>query len=74
MAASREDARAAKDSVYRKFAKIGSRVVGVGITRKGGEYAVKVNLAEPLGPGVKVPTSIKGVPIRIEVTGVIRPL
>jgi hypothetical protein len=74
MAASREDARAAKDSVYRKFKQIGSQVVGVGITRLGDEYAVKVNLAEPLAPGIEVPTSINGVPIHIEITGAIRPL
>jgi hypothetical protein len=74
MAASREDARAAKDSVYRKFKKMGSQVVGVGITRQGDEYAVKVNLAEPLPIGTKVPTSVNGVPIHVEVIGTIRPL
>ena len=48
------------------------KVTGVGITRVKGEYAVKVNLTEPVDPGVELPTEIDGVPVRVEVTGTIR--
>ncbi|MCA1788921.1 MAG: hypothetical protein LC667_03395 [Thioalkalivibrio sp.] len=61
-------ARAAKPSALRQFQRLGN-VVGVGITRIRDEYAVKVNLSEPLGPGVKTPTHVDGVPVRVEVTG-----
>jgi hypothetical protein len=47
-------------------------VVGIGITRVEGEYAIKVNLSEPIGPGTELPTEIDGVRVRVEVTGVIR--
>jgi len=32
-----------------------------------------VNLSEPIEPGVDVPADIDGVPVRVEVTGIIRP-
>ncbi len=67
-----ERAQAAKAAALRRFKDLG-KVVGVGITRVGGEYAVKVNLSEPLGPGVEIPSEIDGVPIRVELTGPIRP-
>lgn len=41
-------------------------------TRFRGEYAVKLNLSEPIEPGVKLPSDIDGVPLRVEVTGTIR--
>ena len=44
----------------------------MGITRVKGEYAVKVNLSEPIEPGTELPTDIDGVPVRVEVTGTIR--
>jgi hypothetical protein len=66
-----EQARAVKPAALRCFEKIG-RVVGVGITRVKGEYAVKVNLRDPVSADVDVPTEIDGVPIRVEVTGAIR--
>lgn len=64
-------AQAAKKAAARKFERIG-KVVGVGITRVAGDYAVKVNLSEPVQPGVELPTEIDGVPVRVEVTGPIR--
>jgi hypothetical protein len=67
-----ERAQAAKKTVLREFQAIGT-VVGVGITRVEGEYAVKVNLREPVKPGTELPTEIDGVPIRVEITGSIRP-
>lgn len=66
-----EQARAAKPAALRRFGKI-ARVVGVGITRVNGEYAVKVNLREPVSSDVEVPDEIDGVRIRVEVTGPIR--
>lgn len=66
-----EQARAAKRAVLERFGAIGC-VVGVGITRLSGQYAVKVNLEAPIEAGVDVPDQIDGVPVRVEVTGTIR--
>lgn len=66
-----DKAQAAKRTALRRFEKLG-KVTGVGITRVKGEYAVKVNLSEPVDPGVDLPTEIDGVPVRVEVTGTIR--
>jgi hypothetical protein len=66
-----EKARAAKKTAVRRFKKLG-RVIGVGITRVDGEYAVKLNLSEPVGPEVSLPSDIDGVRLCVEVTGVIR--
>ena len=66
-----DKAQAAKRTALRRFEKLG-KVTGVGITRVKGEYAVKVNLSEPVDPGVELPTEIDGVPVRVEVTGTIR--
>jgi hypothetical protein len=64
-----EQARAAKKTALQRFKDLGS----VGITRVDGEYAVKLNLVEPVAAGVKLPSDIDGVPLRVEVTGVVRP-
>jgi hypothetical protein len=64
-----ERARAAKKTALQRFRKLGS----VGITRVQGEYAVKLNLSEPIEPGVKLPSEIDGVPLRVEVIGPVRP-
>jgi hypothetical protein len=66
-----DEAQAAKKAALQRFECLGN-VVGVGITRVNGEYAVKVNLSEPVGPGVELPTDIDGVPVHVEVTGSIR--
>ena len=66
-----EKARAAKRTAARLLETV-ETVVGVGITRLDGEYAVKVNLSGPVEPGTKLPTEIDGVAVRIEVTGPIR--
>ena len=63
-----DEVRAAKAKVLRQLKGI-AQVVGVGITRVDGVYAVKVNLSEA---GVDLPTQIDGVPLRVEVTGPIR--
>jgi hypothetical protein len=65
-------ARAAKARALDEFSRLG-RVVGVGLTRLGGSYAVKVNLAEPLADGIDAPTSIDGVEVRVAIVGAIRP-
>jgi len=66
-----EEAKAAKKTALRLCETVAS-VVGVGITRFGGEYAVKINLSGPVAPGTELPTEIDGVPVRVEVTGSIR--
>lgn len=66
-----DKAQAAKRTALRQFEKLG-KVTGVGITRVKGEYAVKVNLSEPVDPGVELPTEIDGVSVCVEVTGAIR--
>jgi hypothetical protein len=66
-----EKAEAAKQSALQLFGTIG-KIVGVGITRVDGEYAVKVNLSEPVEPGTALPTEIEGVRVRVEITGVIQ--
>jgi hypothetical protein len=66
-----EKAEAAKQTVLQRFQAIGT-VLGVGITRVDGQYAIKVNLSAPVEPGTELPTEIEGVRVRVEITGVIR--
>ena len=47
-------------------------LTGVGITRVGKGYAVKVNLSAALGAGHEIPPEVDGVPIRVEITGRVR--
>jgi hypothetical protein len=70
-AATLESARAAKSAARKIFASL-AEVVGVGITRVGGGYGVKVNLRAAPAPGVELPAEIEGVPVRVEVVGTIR--
>jgi hypothetical protein len=67
-----DEARAAKERAKRIFAKKAS-VVGIGITRVGDRYGVKVNLEAPPPADANLPETIDGVPVRIEVIGPIRP-
>jgi hypothetical protein len=67
-----ERAQAAKKAALQRFKKLAS-LNGVGITRVNGGYAVKLNLSKPIEPGVKFPADIDGVPLHVEVTGIIRP-
>jgi hypothetical protein len=64
-------ARAAKDAAKRALAGIPG-VVGIGLTKVGKGYALKVNLKAELPRGVAMPRRIAGVPVRAEVVGVIR--
>jgi hypothetical protein len=63
-------ARAAKKRVVAEFSHLAC-VTGVGITRMGDDYAVKVNVSERLDPG-ELPAEIDGVRVCVEVTGKIR--
>jgi hypothetical protein len=65
-------AQAAKAAAVRRFRGV-HQIVGVGITRVEGEYAVKINLSGPPPEHVTFPPEINGVAIRVEVTGAIRP-
>lgn len=49
------------------------RISGIGLSRVGAGYLVKVNLAVPEAAAV-VPASLDGVAVRTEVVGTIRPL
>jgi hypothetical protein len=65
-----DEARAAKASAAAAFGRL-AEVAGVGITRVGDGYGVKVNLSRPPDtPGL--PTEIDGVPIQVEIVGPIR--
>jgi hypothetical protein len=71
MGSSLEEVRAAKPHAARKFKKLGA-LVGVGISRQGNGYGLKINLSRPPRRGQAVPTEIKGVPIEISIVGTIR--
>ncbi len=64
-------ARAAKVKVLAAFRDDRS-VVGVGITRIGEGYGVKLNLESPPAPEAVLPDEVDGVPVRVEVVGSIR--
>lgn len=67
-----DDARQVKDLTKRRLAGVpGLNVVGVGLIRKEGEYAVKVNLNRKAPPGA-IPEKLNGVSIVVEVVGTIR--
>ena len=66
-----DQARAAKQEALDVFSRLAT-VVGVGITKAGKGYAVKVNLLEAPGDGVELPKTIAGVPVRVEVVGAIQ--
>jgi len=64
-----DEARAAKTAASTLFGSL-AVVVGVGITRVGEGYGLKVNLREQAkGP---LPTEVAGVPVQVEVVGAIR--
>lgn len=65
-------ARSAKASALKRFKPIAD-VQGVGITRIAGAYGLKINIRRPIASGIDVPREIDGVPVRVEVVGVIRP-
>jgi len=68
MSISLEQARSAKESAKTLLADLPG-VVGLGITKVGEDYAIKVNLREPLPAGVRAPDRIGDVPVCVEVVG-----
>lgn len=65
-----DEARAAKAAAEKAFAHLG--VAGVGVTRIGDGYGVKVNLREAPHAATTLPDEIDGVPVRVDVVGRIR--
>ncbi len=66
-----DEARAAKARAAEVFGRA-ARLAGVGITRVGQGYGLKVNLAEAPADQKSLPTEIAGVPVRVEVVGTVR--
>jgi hypothetical protein len=66
-----EEARAAKKAALGVFERL-TKVSGIGITRSGPGYGLKINVQNPLPATATVPKAIDGVPVRIEVVGPIR--
>jgi hypothetical protein len=64
-------ARAAKGRALEVFQSMGT-VVGVGVTRVGDGYGVKVNLEAEPATGAKLPADVDGVPVTVEVVGRLR--
>jgi hypothetical protein len=62
------EARAAKADAIEIFSKLAD-VAGVGITRIADGYGLKVNLATPATKGTKLPASVHGVPVRVDIVG-----
>jgi len=71
MAVTIDQARAAKDAAKAALASVPG-VVGIGLTKIGDDYALKVNLREVLPANIAVPDRIAGVPVQVEVVGRIR--
>jgi hypothetical protein len=63
-----EKARAAKKKVLAILASV-AEVNGVGITRVGQGYGVKINLAESPPAEVSLPEEVDGVPVVVELVG-----
>jgi hypothetical protein len=63
-----EEARAAKGRAQAIFQSLAA-VVGVGITKVGDGYGLKVNLQAPPAEGTCLPDDVDGVPVRVEVVG-----
>ena len=71
MAITIEQARAAKERAKDELAHVPG-VVGIGLTKIGDDYALKVNLRQAPAPGTKIPDAIGGVAVRVEVVGNLR--
>jgi hypothetical protein len=63
-----DEARAAKSRAQAVFEELAA-VVGVGVTRIGNGYGLKVSLCVPPLPDVVLPTEVDGIPVRLEVVG-----
>lgn len=69
--ASLDQARAAKSGAKRRLARHG-RIVGIGLTRVGEGFGLKVNFATAPRASESLPDSIDGVPVQVEVVGPVR--
>ena len=65
-----KEARAAKDVAKRRLARR-TGIVGIGLTRQGGSYALKVNLGEG-ATAARLPKDVNGVPVVVATVGAIR--
>jgi hypothetical protein len=63
-----DEVRRAKPRALAVFAELAT-VVGVGITRIGDGYGLKVNLLAEPPSGAALPTEVDGVPVHVEVVG-----
>ena len=63
-----EEARTAKERAKLIFRKLG-HINGIGITRQGGSYAVKVNLKSSPKNNTFLPKEIDGVPVVVHIVG-----
>ena len=61
-------ARAAKESAKEELAALPG-VSGIGISKIGDDYVLKVNLREPLPAGISAPQQIGDVVVQLEVVG-----
>ncbi len=68
MAVTLAQARAAKESAKEELAALPG-VSGVGISKIGDDYVLKVNLREPLPSGISAPKQIGDVVVQLEVVG-----
>ncbi|MEY2565169.1 MAG: hypothetical protein QOH88_3362 [Verrucomicrobiota bacterium] len=66
-----DQVRAAKRQALGAFKRLG-KVNGVGITRVGEGYGLKINLEEAPAKEVTLPDAIQGIPVRVEVVGPIK--
>jgi hypothetical protein len=66
-----EEVRSVKEKAGRVFRR-DARVVGVGITRIGDGYGLKINLSKAPRRGIRLPEQVDGVPVRVEVVGTVR--
>jgi hypothetical protein len=66
-----ERARAAKAHALEVFSRLGE-VVGIGLTRIGDEYGLKVNLGSAPKERSALPSEVDGVRVKVEVVGPIR--
>ena len=66
-----DDARAVKQKLAKRLSAV-EGVVGVGITKIDGHYAVKVNLSHPLTDPNVIPNIVDGVPVHLALVGIIR--
>jgi hypothetical protein len=67
MPGSIDDARAVQRRLAKKYANT-PQINGIGITRSGDGFAVKINLTEPL-TDAKIPSHVGNVDVRVDVVG-----